>query len=38
MLTRRTIVAGGGSAVVARLVPAAQAQVVKKLVPTFHGT
>ena len=37
MLTRRTIVAGGGVAVVARLVPAAQAQVVKKPVHIIVG-
>jgi len=37
MLTRRTIVAGGGFAVVARLVPAAQAQVVKKPVHIIVG-
>src|SRR6516225_4097538 len=37
MFTRRTIVAGGGVAVVALLVPRAQAQVVKKPVHIIVG-
>jgi tripartite-type tricarboxylate transporter receptor subunit TctC len=37
MLTRRTIVAGGGFAAVAPLLPAAQAQVIKKPVHIIVG-